>query len=188
MWRIMDNAGSSPVGSACTKIIYIEVLMDKEKFNEAVDLLADNIVAGDDPEVKMMIGTLKQYKRWKSVPSWYLLYVKALSKIKGLPEFEYEIPTQIGDFKVYYALNMNEVYKLGLNTDAAYLNFYSIDEESFIRSSANDYFKVHGYKFDIEDIDRIVLYKTYLWFAPKIHSVKEILSDELSKLPIDKEA
>jgi hypothetical protein len=141
--------------------------MDKEKFNKAVDLLAESIVDGDDPEVKLMIGTFKQYKRWKNVPSWHLLYLKALCKIKGLPEFEYEIPTQIGDFKVYYALNMNEVAKLGLNTDAAYLNFYSANEESFIASSANDYFRLNGY-IDVEDIDRIVLYKTYLWFAPKV--------------------
>jgi hypothetical protein len=160
--------------------------MDKEKFNKAVDLLADDVVAGDDPEVKLMISTLKQYKRWKCIPSWYLLYLKALCKIKGLPEFEYEIPTQISDFKVYYAINMNEVVKLGLHTDVAYHNFYSVDEESFINLSAMDYYKEN--KIKPEDIDRVVLYKTYLWFAPKIHSVKEISSDKLSKLPIDKEA
>jgi hypothetical protein len=159
--------------------------MDKEKFNKAVDLLAENIVGDDDIEIQMMIVPLKQYKKWKSVPSWYLLYLKALCKIKGLPEFEYEVPTQICGFKVYYALNMNDVNKLGLSTYFTYHNFYSANEESFIASSASDYLRSNN--INVEDIDRIVLYKTYLWFAPKIHSVKEILSNELSKLPIDKE-
>lgn len=137
--------------------------MDKQKFNEAVGLLTASVVEGDAPEVKQMITLLNQYKRHRSVPSWFLLYTKALCKIKGLPEFEYEVERKIGDYEVYYALNMNEVRKLGLIMNTAYLNFYSTSDESFIKSSAQDYFDnqhVRAEKF-------VVMYQRYLWFVPE---------------------
>jgi hypothetical protein len=81
-----------------------------------------------------VIGKILQHKK-KPIMSWYLLYLKSISKALGFPGMEdYKPPSTISGVKVAYMLNIEDFQSTVPKDTYAYANVYYSEEEKFVET------------------------------------------------------
>lgn len=138
------------------------------KYVDAINFIAESVKPKDLATVSL-ISDIKKLKHISSIPSWYLVAMKALCEMEKSNLMDgYEIPKEISGIPVQFAKNTNELKaRFGLK----YIMYESLfgNEENFVTYSAKDFEREAQSKPGM-----VVVYRNYYYFISEL--VLEILN------------